>query len=202
MICPECGQAFDGDKCPVCGARKKAIENTLIRPFRVALLGSIGGTFAFLKYHPLGSPWLVVSVVAVLFAAPLVTGIALDKFHRLTRYPALIGAMMVFAAASVLVLASYFYLNGALDGSPPVMVEATVTDKSIKSRNHGNIYFLTATVSWNGETFEDDDLFVGRATFSDSELGDSVRVIVHPGEFSLPWYSYVLPSENRRSDSR
>jgi hypothetical protein len=202
MICPECGQAFDGNQCPVCVARNKAFIKTLHRPFQVALLGLIGTVFAFFTYHPLGSPSWVVSVVAALVGVPLVTAVALDKFHRLTRYATLVRTMMVFAAATLVLLASYFYLNGSLDGNPSVEAEGIVSQKFLKSGKYGPSYYLTVTISWNGERFEDDDLSVGHATYSVSEAGDSVRVIVHPGEFSLPWYSAVLPSGSRESISR
>jgi hypothetical protein len=110
--------------------------------------------------------------------------------------------MMVIAATTLVVLAAYFYLNGILDLNPPVEANARVSQRFINTGKYGNVYVLKMTSSWNGKRFEDDDLDVSRETYSVSEPGDSVRVVIHQGKFSLPWYSDVLPSSTPTHDVR
>jgi hypothetical protein len=53
-------------------------------------------------------------------------------------------------------------------------------------------YDLHVTLYWKQRRI-DEDLDVLRPTYDAVEPNDSVNIIVHPGEFSLPWYSYLIP---------
>lgn len=110
--------------------------------------------------------------------------------------------MLAVAATTVVLLAAYFFLNGFLDGNPPAEAPALVLQKFNDTGKYGDEYYLQLTLSWNGKRYENDDLIAGRKTYSITEPGDYGRVIVHPRKFSLPWYSGVLPSVTRESNSR
>ena len=203
IICPECGKPFDdGDQCWVCVNRDEDMKETFNLSFPVALGGIVGTIFTVFSYPPLGSCWWVFYTIVALIAIPGLMAFELDNFDRLTRYATLVRLMTVLVAATFVLLAAYFYLNGILDGSPPVEAQALVSQKFIFHGRYGNEYILKSNFSWNGKRFEDDDLGVSPETFSASEPGDSVRVIVHPGEFSLPWYSDVLPSSTPVRNSK
>ncbi len=203
LICPECGHPFDADRCCwVCVARMEDIQQTITFSVIVGFGGMIGTVFTMYSYVPLGSCWWVVYMIAALFVIPAGITFALYNYDRLTRYATRVRVMLAMAAAAVVMLAAYFFLNGFLDGNAPVEAPATVLQKFIDSGRYGDEYYFQLTLSWNGKRYENDDLIVGRNTYSISEPGDSVRVIVHPGKFSLPWYSAVLPSVSRESNSR
>ena len=51
-------------------------------------------------------------------------------------------------------------------------------------------YDFVCTLSWNRKRIEQ-NLGVNSETFSAAQPGDAVRVIIHPGAFSQPWYSDV-----------
>ena len=100
---------------------------------------------------------------------------------------------MALAATTLVMLAAYFYLNGALDGNPPVETEGIVSYKLKSSGKYsGSDYVLKLNLSLNGEEFED-DYRTSSETFEATKPGDVVRVLIHPGEFSLPWYSHAAP---------
>jgi hypothetical protein len=126
---------------------------------------------------------------------------ALYNYDRLARYATLVRVMLAVAATTIVMLAAYFFLNGFLDGNPPAEAPALVLQKFIDTGKYGDGYYLQLTLSWNGKRYENDDLIAGRKTYSITEPGDYVRVMVHPRKFSLPWYSGVLPSVTRESSS-
>ena len=82
-------------------------------------------------------------------------------------------------------LAGFFFLNGFLDGNPAVEAPALVLQKFIESDRYGDTHHLQLTLSWNGQKFENKDLIAGSKTYSISEPGDYVRVVVHPGKFLI-----------------
>ncbi len=179
------------------------IQQTITFSITVGFGGMIGTVFTMYSYVPLGSCSWVVFMVAALFVIPAAIIFALYNYDRLTRYATLVRIMLALAATTIVMLAAYFFLNGFLDGNPSVETPALVIQKFIDSDGKtGDVHYLQLTLSWNGKNYENDDLIAGRKTYSISEPGDYVRVIVHPGKFSLPWYSGVLPSASRENNSR
>lgn len=201
-ICPECGKAFDDDRCWVCVARIEDIDETARLAWPVAGAGLIGTIVAAIAYRPLHSNLLVAyfEMGAVLFTVLCVIVSVLMHYDRLTRYAVPVRLMIVLLAAAFVIPALYFFFNGALDESPPIEVQALVTLKS-DNNGYGPEYRLVWTLSWDHEKI-DQSSGVSHATFSAAEPGGFVCVIVHHGAFSQPWFSDVLPSSVRMSDPR
>lgn len=204
ITCVECGKPFDdGDQCRVCVARNKAMKRTFYFCFFVALFAFPKTGFIMDAYPPIGSWWWVAYTIVGLIVIPTVIVFVLDNCDRLTRYATFVVIMTVFVAVASATLPTYLYLNGILDSNPAAAAQALVPQKFIvHNGRYGDSYVLRTTFSWNGERFENDDLYVNEETYLAIETGDSVRVVVHPGRFSLPWYSRVLPSGSRESKSR
>jgi hypothetical protein len=182
QICAECGQAFDGDQCLGCVPRKAGVDKTVFWSFVAALAGMILTSFAQDLYPPLGWDPPARSLDLTFFALTF----ALVMLHdRLAQYITFVRAMCVLASAATLILAAFFFLNGALDEHPPVEADALVSTKYVSRRYAERV--LVLSIAWNQRRIEE-TLSVSRETFSVVEPGDSVRVVVHPGAFSTPWY--------------
>lgn len=191
VICSECGQPFDDDQCCyVCVARDEAIEETFYIAFPVAIFAiGLGSLLALDSYPPLFSNLLVVYMVpAISFVIALV--LAFFFLDRLTRYHKLAIASIIFIAATFVMPPMYYFLNGILDGSPAKEIGSIVLGKGINSGRYGGPY-LVLSLPWNSEIINV-RIRVKDRTFSDAEPGDSVRLVVHPGAFSLPWHGDVL----------
>lgn len=191
IICSECGQPFDDDQCCyVCVARDEAIDVTFHIAFLVAVFGiSLGSLIALYSYPPLFSNLLVVYMVP---GISLVVVLALAFFlqDQLTRYWTLVISMIILVAATFVMPPAYLFLNGILDGNPAREIPSIVLGKGRGGYKGGGPY-LVLSIPWNsGRT--NVRIQVHEQTFSDAEPGDSVRLVVHPGAFSLPWYGEVL----------
>jgi hypothetical protein len=151
----------------------------------------IGTFLAIHLYPPVMSCWWVVYVVAALFVIPAAIVFLLDNCDKLMKYAFRVRLMMVLAASTVVMLAVYFYFNGALDEKPSVETQAIVSYRlASQGKYSGTSYVLRLVLSLNGEQFED-DFRTTAETFEATKQGDIVRVLIHPGEFSLPWYSHL-----------
>jgi len=194
-LCPECGQAFDGDQCWVCGARKEDILETFTLSLPVALGGiTIGLIIAISLYPPLGSNLTTIYRVPVLvFVGAIVLAFVLRQ--HLTRYATFVRLIIVLVTVTFVMPAAYYFLNGILDANPAVEVPSTVILKDIGHGTFGGPV-LVVSLSWKQKRIEE-NIGVSREKYSAAEPGDSVRVIVHPGLFSQPWYSDVLLSSSR-----
>ena len=192
QICPQCGQAFDGDQCWTCVSREADIDETFSLCFPVAIGGiTVGNILAISLYPPLGSNSPTIYVVpAVSFLVAV--GLANVLGDRKTRYATLVRLLIVFVTATCLIPAGYFFLNGILDGSPAMEVPSRVISKQISQGRYGGPD-LFVSLSWNQQAIEE-TFRVDRKTYSEVEPGDSVRVIVHPGAFSTPWYGEGIQS--------
>jgi hypothetical protein len=178
------------------------MKRTFYLCFVVGLGGFIKTMFIIPAYPPIGSLWWLAYTIVGLIAIPAAIVFVLYNCDRLTRYATFMMIMAVFVAAALVALAGFFYLNGNLDRNPTVAAQAFVDQKFIETGRYGPEFVLQVTFTWDGERFEYDDLAVREETYLAIKPGDSVRVIVHPGKFSLPWYSGVLPPANRESSSR
>jgi hypothetical protein len=203
ITCIECGKPFDdSDQCQVCVARNKAMKRTFYICFVVGLSGFVETMFIIPEYPPIGSlSWLTYTILG-LIVIPAATVFVLYNSDRLTRYASFMMIMAVFVAAALVALGGYFYLNGILDRNPSVEAVAQINQKFLEHTRYGPEFFLRVTFTWDGKRFEYDDLAVGEERYLAAKPGDSVRVIIHPGKFSLPWYSDVLPPEHRESSEK
>jgi len=200
QICSECGQVFDGDQCWVCVAREEDIKETLSLSFPVALGGiTVGNILAITLYPPLESNFpMVYMFPAVSFVVLVVLAFALQD--QIVRYAAVVRVLIVLVAATCLMPAAYYFLNGILDGNPSVEVPSRVTSKNVSQGKYGGPD-LVVSLSWNQQTI--DQVFrVGHKTYSAVEPGDSVRIVVHPGAFLQPWYSDVHISDDHDHNSK
>jgi hypothetical protein len=186
--------------CWVCVERYEDIEETLTFSFLVGVFGMLAAVFSLGMYPPIGSCWWVVLTIAGLFVIPAVILYAFYDYDLATRYSTALRFMLALAATTIVLLVPYFLLNGFLDVDPPVETPALVLQKFINSGRDGDEHYLQLNWSWNGQRFEADDVVVGRATYAVSQPGDYVRVLVHHGKFSVPWYSGVLPATSREKN--
>ena len=201
IICPECGQPYDdGEQCWVCVARNEDIEETLSLAFPVALTGiSFGSLIALSLYPPLSSNLLVIYMVPGI-SFVVAVALALLLTDQLTRYATLVRFVIVLVTATFLMPATYYFLNGILDGNPGIKMPVNVLRKDSGGPESGGPY-LILRVPLNNERI-DASIHVNTRTFSAVEPGDVVMIIVHPGAFSQPWCSDVLPSDDRAHYSR
>jgi hypothetical protein len=151
-------------------------------------------------YPPLGRDTLVLSHDLDFIALASAIAVLLFLLGRLARHISFVRAMFVLASATTLLLAAFFFLNGALDKHRPVEADALLSTKYVTQGKFTGP-FLVLSIAWNHRRIEE-TLRVSREIFSAVEPGDSVRVVVHPGAFSTPWYGGVLPSGSRASNSK
>jgi hypothetical protein len=156
----------------------------------MAIFGiSLGSLIALYSYPPLFSNLLAVYMVPGIY---LVVALALAFFlqDQLTRYWTLVILMIVLVAGTFVMPPAYYFLNGILDGNPAREIPSIVLGKGRGGYKRGGPY-LVLSLPWNSER-TNVRIQVYERTFSDAEPGDSVRLVFHPGAFSLPWYGSVL----------
>jgi hypothetical protein len=183
QICPQCGNAFDGDQCSGCAPPKANVDKTVVSSFAGALAGVLLTLFAVVLFPPLAwDPQALLGFLAFTFISLILSLMLRDQ---LARYITFVRALCVLASAGTFILAAFFFLNGALDEHPPVEVDVLVSTKYVShGRNAGPR--LVLGIAWNERRIEK-ELSVSRRTFSLAEPGDPVRITVHPGAFSTPW---------------
>lgn len=191
QICPNCHQVFDGSKCVDCIARKARIDKALGLCFPLAFIGVFWLQIDSSLYPPLGPNSLMVSLIPVV---SLSVGLGLAILYsgigkRIVRYSRLVIPLIISIAIACLISGGYFFLNGILDGKPALEVQSHVISKYISIGRGGGPDVLV-NLSWNQQTVEE-KFRVDRRTYSEAEPGDSVRLLVHPGAFSTPWYGSV-----------
>ena len=197
QICSECGKSFDGDQCWVCVARMEDIKQTAYLSLVVSGAGWAGMMIATALYPPLGGGRLGLWLGPVIIIVPGAIVLVLMNYDRLERYAIPVRLMFVLVAAAAVMLAAFYFLNGALDGNPPVEAEALVLSKGVSyTGKYGASYVAELSVVWNRKRIEE-GVSASRETFSVIEPGDSVRLAVHPGAFSTPWYGTGLLSNGQ-----
>lgn len=193
QICLECGQAFEGNQCTACLVRDEDISETSRLSVWVAGFGLMATVFALGVYPPFELMSLAFYIFLGLFLLPAAILLVLWFCDALTRHVVLSRSLIVFAAAVFVVSATFYFLNGILDRKSPSVVKAVVYRKEVSSNADGTSYYLECTVPWGRKTI-DQDFEVSLMTFTTTEPGDSVRVAIHPGAFSTPWYGKGLLS--------
>jgi hypothetical protein len=191
QICPKCGQAFDGDKCWVCVARLIDIKETSIHCLIVACVGLLA-LGAASSYSPLSRYFPGRFLLLAAFVVPGVVAFLLVSFDRLSRYALAFRLTLILAAATPIMSAAFIYLNGAWDREPSVVTQAFVTHKFYELGRGGPAYFLDVTLDWQQQRRMDGEVLVDRKVYDSVEPSESVNVTVHPGQFSMPWYSDVF----------
>jgi hypothetical protein len=197
QICPKCGNAFDGDQCLECSARKGEVYKTVVLSLAGVLLGMLLTALALALYPPLGWDSQVISHSLDFLVLTFLSVMLRD---RLGRFGIFVDAICVLASAAALILPAFFLLNGALDFHPAAQSDALVSAKYV---THGRYAgpVLDLSIAWSQKRTEE-TFSVSRRTFSVVEPGDSVRVTVHPGAFSMPWYGRgVILNGTATSDS-
>jgi hypothetical protein len=192
QICPQCGRAFDGDQCWDCLSRRADINETFSLCFPVALGGiTVLNILAIGFYPPLGPGWAEIYMIpAVSFIVAV--GLAFVIGNRITRYATYVRLLIVLVTFTCFIPAGFFFLNGILDGNPPREIPSRVITKQISHGTYGGPD-LFVSLSWNQQAIEE-SFRVDRDTYSKVEPGDSVRVTIHPGAFSRPWYGKGIQS--------
>jgi hypothetical protein len=185
-ICARCVQVSDGYPCKSCIAREAHVEKLFGPCLLVAAAGIVGMSFALSRYPPLKVSWLSVCAWPAIVLLPVPIGFVFVHWRRLPRYAALFRLDMYLITAASVMLGPYYFLNGFLDGRPPVAAQATVPHKS---RNCCDVEW---TLSRNGENIVQVSA-VNPETFYNLQLDEAARIAVHPGAFSLPWFSSVGP---------
>lgn len=199
QICPKCGQTFDGDKCWVCVARLIDVQETFLHCLPVALAALIGVGWADASYTLVQDHLLSDFLLLVMLVIPVAVVLLLVYFDRLTRYAVVVRLLLTLAATTPIMSAGFLFLNGAWDQEPPVATQAFVIYKHILCCGRGGAaYFLHVTLYWKQRQI-DGDLLVPHKTYNAAEPNDSVSIIVHPGDLSVPWYSDVILIDQRRN---
>lgn len=200
QICPRCGQTYEGDKCWECVTRKADIEETFSLCFPVALVGiTFGNILAIVIFPPLISHFPKVYMVpAFFFVGAIITVLTLGQCQM--RYANYVRLTILLVMISFYAPAAYFFLNGFVDTNPAIQVPSRVISKGVSQGKGGGPY-LELSLSWNKVRIKQ-NIGVSRETLSSVEPGDTVRVVIHPGAFSQPWYDNVLTSSTGTSDLR
>lgn len=175
----------------VCVIRDADILETSSLSVWVAGLGLMGTVFVLGVYPPLELKAPAFYIFLALFLLSAAILLVLWLCNALTRYAVLARVLIAFAAAAFVMSAAYYFLNGVLDRNPPLMVHAVVYRKDVSSNADGTFYYLECTVAWEQKTIEQ-DFEVSLKTFTDAKPGDSVRIAIHSGAFSTPWYGKGL----------
>jgi hypothetical protein len=132
---------------------------------------------------------LLITLFLTIFSEPMV------------RYASVIRLVLVLAAVASITPEAYYFLNGMLDGRDPVAVWTVISDKEEVNNGSGIIDLLDCRLSWHQKTL-DESFAVSWTVFSAAEKGNSIRVLIHPGAFSQPWYSDVQVENSRAGNSR
>jgi hypothetical protein len=173
------------------------IKQTAYLSLVVSGAGWAGMMIATALYPPLGGGRLGLWLGPVIIIVPGAIVLVLMNYDRLERYAVPVRLMFVFVAAAAVMFAAFYFLNGALDGNPPVEAQALVLSKGVSyNGKYGASYVVEVNIVWNQKRIEE-GISASLETFSVIEPGDSVRLAVHPGAFSTPWYGKGLLSNGQ-----
>jgi hypothetical protein len=159
-------------------------------PLIVALAG-FAGIAARIPYPLLDSRRLDFLLLALFFVScvPYLAQVSRKKWVL----PAVVRKTCILAGVVFIVSSAVVFLNGALDQSS-VQTRARVIGKHVYTGGRGGTSYSLDLTSWR-QGRDKENVIVNRETFRAVQAGDSVIVGVHPGAFSLPWYSAVVPDE-------
>ena len=197
QTCPECGRAFESQRCPFCADAVSHCTNTIKMSAWTVALGYFG-TRVIVVYFPWlewSSAFLQVSLL--LFFTPAASMLFMFALgtRRWVRHFELARQISVLAASLSIIFAAFALFNGVLDRQRSMEIPSRVIRKEtgLASRVGGTLYALDVSLSWDQKPIEM-ECFVTKQKFADVEVGDLVRLVVHRGAFSRAWYSDVLLS--------
>jgi hypothetical protein len=167
-----------------------AVEKIFSPCLQVAAAGLLGTSIAIFLYPPLEVSSLAVYSWPAIALIPVPVGFVFVHWRRLPRYAGLFRFAMFLIVAAFVIPGPYYFLNGLLDKNPPIAAQAIVSRK-------GTCCNVEWTAAWNGRKIVQVS-GINREAFYPVEPGDALRVEVHSGAFSLPWYSDVLPPSTVR----
>ncbi len=158
--------------------------------FRISLIVGVAGAVAIPSvavglYLPIEwNPWMSYFPF-VLSCAPIVIYAVLILQPKALRSVLLVRLIFLGSVLPIILMVLFSILNGALDEHPTVEAQGIVVAKDGVSRSG---YGLDVSFYWDQKQFFTRGVRVGKTTYFAVEPGDSVHVVVHPGEFSQPWY--------------
>jgi hypothetical protein len=142
---------------------------------------------AIALYPPLGGSLPATLLSLVIMFVPSVILLVLVIYDRVERHARAVRIMFVLVAAVTVLFAGFYFLNGALDARPPVEIQAVVFRKGIYRGRYGGRRWVEVSFAGNQNRISD-GIVVSLEMYRRMEPGDSVRLAIHPGAFSTPWY--------------
>ena len=91
----------------------------------------------------------------------------------------------LFAAVVFYIFGSIWYLNGALDSRPPTKVQGVVLEKSSRSRDFSEKYYLDIHMVERPVHFRQR---VNEEVFDRFKDGDQIGILEYPGFLGMSWY--------------
>jgi hypothetical protein len=190
--CSICGRPFEAERCPFCEATEREVIDVGKRFILVSLPGLVASLFLYRLFPLLEWPLATIDVMYALFLGPPLFLILLMTFNRrFVLQAARIKRVFKWMPALLIIYVAFCFLNVALDKQPPMEVPAYVVSKESGRGRGGTAYILQLSLTWHQQPLEK-EWSVSRQTFSAAEAGDFVRLVVHPGAFSLAWCGDVL----------
>jgi hypothetical protein len=193
-VCRYCGKTFDSYQCGGCVGRKDAEKKAAYLWGWGLCVGFTGELFALFKYPTLGGDSSEIILFLSVLVIPIAMILAFAYFDPWDRDTFLVRLTFIIAGALLPAHATFAYLNGALDRKPVVEVQTYVSRGYVSNGEDGTSYVLVASVVWNRRQYEE-ALAVSHETYSFAETGDSLRLAIHPGAFSKPWYGEAVLSD-------
>src|SRR5580692_1092725 len=132
-LCLECGRVIVGDECqsPQCAARLSSVKKARDLYLFVGGAGLLGMVISAFRLYPTLEHKSVARLLVLLFLVATIVNLALDdRYAKFTRI------MYLVVTAVMVVSATVYFLNGALDRHIPTEVKATVIGK-VASRGQG-----------------------------------------------------------------
>jgi hypothetical protein len=120
----------------------------------------------------------------VLFFAPMVIDFVLALCKNFVPRAAISSRTAIGSASLAVLFTAFCLLNVTLDNQPSQAVPAVVV------RQYGAGAAVKVSMSWNQERIE--QTIQGNRGIVPAKPGDAVHLVVHPGAFSVAWYSDVL----------
>jgi hypothetical protein len=145
---------------------------------------------ALAVYPPLDTR-LVMAAVLGLFLLPVMPQFLSYVQKRPGGDAGWLRAAYIFSGLALCMLALLLFLNGWLDRSPWSEVRTTVIRKTVLRGGRGTQYELAVSTWRPGRSLE--HFNVSSRVFDSAVVGKVVRVPLHKGFFSLPWFGSISP---------
>ena len=188
--CSTCGIELQLGKCPNCGGRPLPRAGSATVLYILLLVPGVFVSLSALTVYPPLDTRVVMAAVLGLFLLP----VALQLLSFVRRPPSenagWLRTAYIFSGLALVLLALLLFLNGWLDRSPWREVRTTVIRKTVL-RGRGTQYDLAVSAWRPGRNIE--HFNVSSRVFNTAVVGKAVRVPLHKGFFSLPWFGSISP---------